>query len=286
MSTNTPLPQLSVRSASSHKGDYGRAMLIGGSVGMSGAITIAALGTLRSGAGLTTVAVPADIWPIVAAANPALMTMPLTADQRGRISKTDLAKLTRKAREMTAIAIGPGLGQSFDLQKMVEEMVHSLPKPLVVDADALNLLAKTQAWMQFHFAAPRILTPHPGEFERLLGVSAKSREAQIKAAKELSKIKHLVIVLKGPQTAICCEGEVVFNSTGNAKMAVGGSGDLLTGIILGLLCQGLSPRDAAVLGCHLHGLSGDLAAAKLHCPSVLPTDLLEALPHAFELIAH
>ncbi len=250
---------------------------------MSGAVTIAALGTLRCGAGLTTVAVPEDIWPAVAVANPALMTMPLTADQRGRISKVAFAKLMKKAREMTAVAIGPGLGQSLDLQRMVEDIVRNLLKPTVIDADALNLLARTKNWMQFDFVAPRILTPHPGEFERLTGISAKGREAQLVAAKELSRIKQLVIVLKGHQTAICCDGDVYFNTTGNPKMAVGGSGDLLTGVILGLLSQGLQPRDAAILGCHLHGLAGDLAATRLHCPSVLPTDLLEELPQAFEL---
>jgi NAD(P)H-hydrate epimerase len=275
------VPILPGRSATSNKGDFGRALLVGGSFGMSGAISIAAMGTLRSGAGLTTVATAETCLSMVTASHPALMTIPLAADRRGRIDRAALARIKRQAASATAVAIGPGMGQSSGLQKLVRELYQTLPIPLVVDADALNLLSRHADWSQWKPPAARILTPHPGEFARLSGVSAKEREAQINSALEYSKNDLLTIVLKGHETVVCRAGEGFKNQTGNPKMAVGGSGDLLTGIILALVCQRMSPLDASRLGCHVHGLAGDFAAAKLGAPSVLATDILEELATAF-----
>ncbi len=279
MSSN--IPQLPARSQDCHKGHFGRALLIGGSKGMSGAISISALGALRCGTGLTTVATAESCWAAVAASQATLMTMPLPADRRGRISGEAWAKLSSVSKKFTAIAIGPGMGQSLGLRKIVEKAFVEFDCPVILDADALTLLSTNAQWSNLSTKYPRILTPHPGEFERLSGVKSKDRDAQIHAARNLSATGNLVVLLKGNRTAICSQGEVLFNATGNPKMAVGGSGDLLTGMILAFLCQGLSPLDSARLGCHLHGVAGDLAAARLGCPSVLPSDVIEDIPNAF-----
>jgi len=281
--TSSALPQLAPRHPDSHKGDFGRALLIGGSRGMAGAIALAGMSCLRSGAGLVKLAVPDCILDTVASFDPSYMTVPLPCDSAGRIKLKSPRKLADFLQPATCVACGPGLGRSKRLQSFVRELYETLPQPLVIDADGLNALA-TANEPHANPGGPRILTPHPGEFARLAkyGEDEKpSRDEQIKMAQDLAASHQVIILLKGSRTIITDGQETVENTTGNPGMATGGSGDVLTGIITALVCQGLSPLDAAVLGAQVHGLAGDLAAKELGQVSLIASDLLKYLPAAF-----
>ena len=272
----TRLPSLPPRKPDSHKGDYGRLLLVGGSRGMAGAIAVAGMAALRSGAGLVSIATPDVVVDLVASFHPCYMTLPLCSDGSGRIAAEAVESLLAAAAQADCVAIGPGLGRSTDLCHLVQRLFLEVKCPMVVDADGLNGLRWEQ--LQAHApAGPRILTPHPGEWQRWCQVSAKDRPAQIETAVATAKRFGWTIVLKGYRSVITDGERVEINQTGNAKMAVGGSGDCLTGIIAALTGQGLSPFDAARLGTHVHGQAGDLAATRLGCPSVLATDLIDAL---------
>jgi NAD(P)H-hydrate epimerase len=301
--THTPLPELPPRRADSHKGDYGRALVVGGSRGMSGAVALAGRATLRSGAGLVTLAVPLVVQNVVAEFEPSYMTHGL-ADENGHIARAATGAVIVKASEATAVAIGPGLGRSDVLTEFVEAVYHAVHQPMVVDADALFALAQRPAVL-FAPGGPRVLTPHPGEFQRLTGKPYKESE-RIEAAAEFARGEddlhwafrrktgehtesnvvsteptETVVVLKGHRTIVTDGSRVSINQTGNPGMATGGSGDVLTGVITALVCQGMSPFDAARLGVHVHGLAGDLAAAELGQVSLIASDLVEYLPRAF-----
>jgi NAD(P)H-hydrate epimerase len=239
---------------------------------------------LRSGAGLVKLAVPECILDTVAGFEPSYMTIPLPCDRGGHIRLKSTRKIAAFLEAATCVACGPGLGQSKRLQLFLRELYQSLSKPMVIDADGLNALAATDDGLS-NSAGPRILTPHPGEFARLAKASAgekPSREEQIAAAKQLAADHDVIIVLKGHRTIITDGSQTAENTTGNPGMATGGTGDVLTGIITALVCQGLSPYDAAVLGAHVHGLAGDLAAAELGQVSLVASDLLTYLPNAFQ----
>lgn len=280
------LPKLPPRKPDAHKGDFGRAVLFGGSYGMAGAIALAGMACLRSGAGLVRLAVASHTLPLVAAHDPCYMTTPLPC--RGAtgdfLFKPAVAELDNVAANATCVAIGPGLGRSATRTKLVLHLYERLTIPGVVDADALNALAELtiKTKLSPKHAGPRILTPHPGEFGRLTNRQFESRDEQISAATQLAREWNVVLVLKGRHTLITDGVKQVFNQTGNPGMATGGSGDVLTGIITALVCQGLSPFDAAVLGCHVHGLAGDLAAADIGQVSLIATDLIHYLPAAFQ----
>jgi NAD(P)H-hydrate epimerase len=275
------LPRLPARSAESHKGDFGRTLLVGGSRGMSGAIVLAGMAALRSGAGLVQLAVPETILPIVAGYEPSYMTAPLPFDPEGRIDGAALTALEELASKATAVGVGPGLGQSAGLTEVVRRLYTGLRQPLILDADALNALAPMPEELG-QSAGPRILTPHPGEFGRLMGVSAlELRSHREELARELAVRCRGTVVLKGHRTVIAHGQAAWINATGNPGMATGGTGDVLTGIITALAGQGLAPPDAARLGVHLHGLAGDLAAAELGQVSLIASDLLHYLPRAF-----
>lgn len=293
--TNEPLPHLAPRKPDSHKGDYGRALLVGGSRGMSGAIALAGLATLRSGAGLVTLAVPRSIQDIVASFNPCYMTRALPDDGE-RVTANASNDALLLADQMTAIALGPGLGRAAAVTHFVERLYREVSQPMVVDADALFALAERNEAIA-NAAGPRILTPHPGEFARLttaLGAtgfaSAPSDDAsriQISSEFALACARPgdsapIIVVLKGHHTVITDGTRFALNQTGNPGMATGGTGDTLTGIITALLCQGLAPFDAARLGVHLHGLAGDLATAKLGQVSLIASDIIDYLPAAFQ----
>jgi NAD(P)H-hydrate epimerase len=279
------LPQLPPRKPDSHKGDFGRALLIGGSYGMAGAIGLAGMACLRSGAGLVRLAVAEPVLPQVAGFDPCYMTTPLAWDGLSMDFQRRLAKAQIDAalRDATCAAVGPGLGRSSTRTKLVRHVYETTTQPLVVDADALNALAEiAQSDEQPpEHAGPRVLTPHPGEFSRLAAQKFASREEQVAAAKKFAGLWNVVLVLKGQHTLITDGERQALNQTGNPGMATGGSGDVLTGIITALICQGLSPFDAAVLGCHVHGLAGDLAAAELGQVSLIASDLIRFLPAAF-----
>jgi ADP-dependent NAD(P)H-hydrate dehydratase len=280
--TNTPLPRLASRRADSHKGDYGRALLVGGSRGMAGAIALAGRATLRSGAGLVTLAVPQSIQDVVASYEPSLMTRGLP-DANGQLTKMATVDLIELEREATVMAVGPGIGRSDFVMDVIEDICVAHAPPMVLDADALFALAQRIELLS-ESGGPRVLTPHPGEFERLTGrqPSQADRNEAAAALAQRDGNKQTVVVLKGHNTVVTDGARVSVNPTGNPGMATGGSGDVLTGVITGLLCQGLAPFEAARLGVYVHGLAGDLAAAELGQVALIASDLVDYLPKAFQ----
>jgi NAD(P)H-hydrate epimerase len=291
--TDTPLSPLPPRHPDSHKGDYGRALLVGGSRGMAGAIALAGRATLRSGAGLVTLAVPQSVQDVVASFEPSYMTLGL-ADESGQIAPEAADRVIELAENATVVALGPGLGRGEGLWDFVERLYREIKQPLVVDADALYALARRSA-AYCSPPAPRVLTPHPGEFGPLATALTGKWDAAMSAKTGDDKFRrmgadclakqdpsgHTVIVLKGSRTVIADGKCVSTNNTGNPGMATGGSGDVLTGVITGLLCQGLAPFDATRLAVHVHGLAGDLAAKEFGQVSLIASDLIEYLPKAF-----
>ncbi len=281
------LPVLPARPKDAHKGTFGRVLIVGGSRGMSGAPSLAGMGALRGGAGLVYVAVPSEVVPIVAAIEPSYLTIPLATDEEhGGLSAEGLPGLRSAIVGKDAVAIGPGLGTSRSVATIVTTLFTELPQPLVVDADALNVLAEqlksNVAGETLKAAGPRILTPHPGEFSRLTGRDISAVESRRGAlAAEFAKAHGVIVVLKGAGTVITDGVRVAINRTGNPGMATGGSGDVLTGLIAALLAQGMSPFEAAHLGVHLHGLAGDLAAADLSQPGLIASDLPKYLTAAW-----
>jgi NAD(P)H-hydrate epimerase len=279
--TAKPLPPLPPRRADSHKGDYGRALVVGGSRGMSGAISLAGKAALRSGAGLVTLAVPRTIQDVVAAFEPSYMTRGL-ADAEGHIAASAAEEVIALSQHATALALGPGLGRSPAIMGFVVRLYREIKRPLVVDADGLFALAE-YADALAQPGGPRVITPHAGEFARL---SAEPYDAarRTEAAADLARrdpTKNTVVVLKGHRSVVTDGSRVSLNQTGNPGMATGGTGDVLTGVLTGLLCQGLPAFDAARLGVHVHGRAGDLAAEELGEISMIGSDLLEYLPRAF-----
>jgi NAD(P)H-hydrate epimerase len=287
--TAEPLPKLAPRNPASHKGDFGRVLVLGGSLGMAGAPALSALAALRSGAGLATVATPASVQPTVAAFSPCLMTVPLVEDDDGIADLANIVDLGAAKDRFDVWAIGPGLGRSEGVAELVAKLYRDVARPMIVDADGLNALAAALVHnprLLERPGGPRILTPHPGEYARLQGGPAgHSREERTAAALALCRRDSsgaTVVVLKGHGTVVCDGRRFAINQTGNPGMATGGTGDCLTGVVAALAGQGLSPWEAARLGVHVHGLAGDLAAAELGQTSLIASDLLTYLPRAFE----
>jgi NAD(P)H-hydrate epimerase len=269
------LPKLLPRAPSSHKGDYGRALLVGGSRGMAGAIALSGMAALRSGAGLVTIATADSAADVVAGFHPSYMTVALPQEPTGTISDSAKEPLSELVSKANCVAIGPGMGVSRAIQRLVAWLYDSLPAPIVVDADGLNALAERPSGLQ-RPAGARILTPHPGEFRRLAGNTDLNAAAILLARK-----CQVVVVLKGHRTLITDGNRTLHNPTGNPGMATGGSGDVLTGVITALVCQGLPPFEAAQLGAYVHGFAGDLAAAELGEVGMTSRDLIDYLPRAF-----
>jgi NAD(P)H-hydrate epimerase len=278
---NESLPSLAKRNPFAHKGDFGTALIVAGSRGMTGAAGLVGMAALRGGAGLVRVAVPDRCLETVASYDPCYTTIPLPCDEAGRISLAALPIIREEAEKADAVAIGPGLGRSADLDELVVTLYRELKKPMVVDADALNAVATQTEVVFTPRTGPRILTPHPGEFARLVGQKLEG-DALEKAAGELVAQSGAIMLLKGHRTLVTDGFRRAVNSTGNPGMATGGSGDVLTGLIVALLCQGPLPFEAARLAAHLHGLAGDLAAAELGEVSLTARDLIEYLPKAFK----
>lgn len=267
------LPNLPTRPADGHKGTFGRVLIVAGSRGMSGAAALAGQGALRGGAGLVYVAVPREIQNVVSSIEPSYLTIGLPANIDGQLTEDALSRLEPDLESFDALACGPGLGQSEELQHIAGWLVVNAPCPMVVDADALNLLAGHLEYLG-QTAGPRILTPHPGEFARLFETDTENVQAnRVDLAVEFAARHKIVLVLKGAGTVITDGNQVAINPTGNSGMATGGTGDVLTGLITALLAQGLKPFEAARLGVYLHGLAGDLAAEQLSQPGLIASDL-------------
>ena len=281
------LPELPPRPVDAHKGTFGRALVVAGCRGMSGAAALAGLGALRGGAGLVFVAVPQGIASIVANLEPSYLTLPLSEDEDGRLNFACRQKLAEAISKSSAVSLGPGWGQSDELVDLARWMFTTVEVPMVIDADGLNALAKIPEMLQQPAQLParpadRILSPHPGEFARLSGhaVGELPRERE-EAALYFAKTHHVVVLLKGHRTVISDGKKLAVNTTGNSGMATGGTGDVLTGLITALLSAGMPAFDAAQLAAHVHGLAGDLAAEALTGRAMTASDLPRFLPAAW-----
>ena len=256
-----------------HKGDFGKLLLLCGSRGYTGAAYFAAMGALRAGAGLVFLGVPESIYAIEAVKLNEPVVFPLP-DEGGMLSETAVPKILNRLPKMDAVLIGPGLGQSDGTLAVVKAVLENAACPVVVDADGINVLRGHRDILRGR-SNPTILTPHAGEFTRLGGVIGNDRMA---AAMTLAGDLGCVVLLKGHETCVTDGKTLYVNPTGNPGMAVGGSGDVLAGIITALLGQGLAPLEAAACGAWLHGAAGDLCAKALGQYGMLPTDMLNTLP--------
>lgn len=256
-----------------HKGNFGKLLLLCGSRGYTGAAFFAAMGALRSGAGLVFLGVPESIYGIEAVKlnEPVIFPLP---DAGGRLSADAVPEILTRLPQMDAVLVGPGLGQSEGTLAVVRAVLEKAECPVVVDADGINVLSAHRDLLRGR-KSPTILTPHDGEFARLGGVIGEDRMA---AAAALAEELGCVVLLKGHETCITDGTDGYINPTGNPGMAVGGSGDVLAGVITALLGAGLPPLEAAACGAWLHGAAGDRCAAELGQYGMLPTDMLSALP--------
>ena len=261
------------RDAQAHKGNFGRVLLLCGSRGYTGAAYLAAMGALRTGAGLVYLGVPESIYAIEAVKLNEPIVFPL-ADDDGKLAASATEEIKKLLPRMDTVLVGPGLGQSKGTLTALKAVLREFTGPVVLDADGINLLAQHKYLLRGR-TAPTVLTPHEGEFARLYGPMGNDRQA---AARELARELNAIVVLKGHGTIITDGSQSYRNVTGNPGMAVGGSGDVLAGMITGLLGQGIAPLEAAAAAVWLHGAAGDRCAEKLGQYAMLPTDLLEELP--------
>lgn len=281
LETDIPVPKLPPRAADAHKGTFGRVLVIAGSRGMSGAAVLAGSAALRGGAGLVEVASPLEVVPIVAAGNPCYLTAGCEHDAHGRLAASTADVLVGLAGWANVVAVGPGLGQSEVMPGLVTALIDRAGKPLVIDADGLNALAKIPVDTWRGRRHPVVLTPHPGEFARLTGrPTAEVRDRRQELAVEYAATQQVVLLLKGHETLVTDGRRLYRNTTGNPGMATGGTGDVLSGLIAALIGQGLPAFEAAVLGAWAHGRAGDLAAGQLGQAGLVATDLLTYLPAA------
>ncbi len=275
------------RRGDGHKGSYGRVLVLAGSPGFSGAAYLTSMAAQRCGAGLVTLGVPAGLHAIMAGKLVEVMTAPLQETAAGTLSSTSMNVLSRYLGPSDVLAFGPGLGRGEEIREILLEVLTHYPKPMVIDADGLNALGEDPQVLR-KAACPPVLTPHPGEMARLTGLSvAKVRQDPVGLARERANLWQSVLVLKGSPTVVAYpDGRVFLNPTGNEGMATGGTGDILTGIIAGLMAQGSSAQEAALAGTFVHGLAGDLAAAEMGARGMIATDVLEVLPKALKKLNH
>jgi ADP-dependent NAD(P)H-hydrate dehydratase len=277
----TELPRLAARAADSNKGQYGRVLVVAGSRGMTGAAILCASAALRGGAGLVRVAVPREALAIVAGGNPCYMTAPLPQDEGGRLDLAADKELLELTQGQDVVAIGPGLGRSPSMIALVSAVLERFAGPVVLDADGLNAFAQQTA--RLRRSPPLILTPHPGEFGRLLNIDTARVQAQRRElATAFARENSLVLLLKGHRTIVTDGRRLYENTTGNPGMATAGSGDVLTGLVAALVGQGLEAFAAAQLGAYVHGLAGDLAKADYGEVGLIASDVLERLPRALQ----
>ncbi len=267
-----------------HKGSYGHVVVVGGTPGYTGAIALAGNAALRSGAGLVTAVVPASLYPILAVKLTEAMTRPAPESPGGGFSADTYAALRDLLGRVNALAVGPGLGQDPETAIFLHDLLCGAGLPTVIDADALNLLALDQGLLNDPLMAEQrkrwVLTPHPGEMSRLLGTSTGEVQAdRVGVAMKASQAWGATVVLKGAHTVVADpDGRVLINPTGNPGLATGGTGDVLAGLIAGLLAQGLTPVQAAAAGVYAHGWAADRLAAARGMAGLIAGDLLDELP--------
>lgn len=269
------------RPAAGHKGTFGHLLVVGGCRGKSGALALSAAGGLRSGAGLVTAAGPASLQPVLAQQLLEAMTEPL-AEVDGHLSLQALLALQQLWQDKAALALGPGLGQSEEARALARRLVVDCPLPLVLDADGLNALGPEPGLLLERAALETVLTPHPGEMSRLCGLTIAEIEAdRVAIARSFARRYQVVLVLKGARSLIATpQGEIFVNASGNPGLASGGTGDVLTGLIAGLLAQGMAAADAAVLGVYLHGLAAERLSRQQGVAGLAASDLARELPAA------
>lgn len=256
-----------------HKGSFGKILLLCGSRGFTGAAYLAAMGALRSGAGLTFLGVPESIYAIEAVKLNEPVVFPLP-DEDGKLSYLAVSEVLKRLPQMDAVLIGCGLGRSKGTLSIVKAVLENARCPVIVDADGINVLAEHKDILRGR-AYPTILTPHEGEFVRFGGTIGEDRMA---SAAYFAREWNSIVLLKGHETCITDGLTGYLNRTGNPGMAVGGSGDVLAGIIVSLLGQGIPPLEAAACGAWLHGAAGDICAEEIGQYGMLPTDMLKELP--------
>ncbi len=273
--------KLFFRKPSSHKGSFGHLLVIAGSPGMTGAASLTALSALRVGTGLVTLGIPEDLNPILETKLTEVMTLPLPQSKYKTLCREGFEKIRDFSQKCKAIAIGPGISSTKQTKELVSTIIDQLDIPLVIDADGINVLAGELVLLK-QYKGSLIITPHPGEMGRLVGASVEEiQEDRIGFTTALARRIGAIVVLKGARTVIANEeGNSWVNLTGNPGMATGGSGDILTGIISGLLAQKLSPLEAAKTGVYLHGYAADLAVQEKGEISLIASDTLETIPEA------
>jgi ADP-dependent NAD(P)H-hydrate dehydratase / NAD(P)H-hydrate epimerase len=273
------------RNANSNKGDFGRVLLVTGSTGMTGSGCLASMAALRSGAGLVYTGVPKSLAPIYSSALTEPIILPLEDNGSGILSVECAEQILGQMKRMSVAAIGPGLTASNGISEIVRRIIRGSTIPLVLDADALNVIGGNTDILK-GLGIQVVLTPHPGEMARLTGLSIQDIQAdRIGTAKTFAADHGVIVVLKGSRTIIALpNGQVYVNSTGNAGMATAGAGDTLTGIIAGLLAQGVDAGDAAAAGVFLHGLAGDAAADRLGMHGMVAGDIIDSLPQAIKSV--
>lgn len=279
-------PLIGPRRAESNKGNFGHVLVVGGSVGKAGAAAMAGFSALRAGAGLATVATPKSVLPTVAGFHPETMTEPLPETDEGTIALTALeyGRMDRLAERKTVLAIGPGISQHPDTAQFVRTVVTKYEIPMVLDADGLNAFEGRAAELR---AGNLVITPHPGEMSRLTGLSIPDiQKNRVNVARKFARDRGVIVVLKGHRTLVAePDGEVWVNATGNPGMATGGTGDILTGMVAGMMAQHKDHLFKAVCAAvHLHGLAGDIACESVGEQSLVATDLVRALPEAMRRV--
>jgi len=268
------------RKSDTHKGDYGHILIIGGSIGLSGAVCLSAKSALRVGAGLVTVAVPKSLNNVFEVKLTEVMSLPLP-DEGGALSQEAFSKIKSFLKKIDLIVIGPGIGLKASTKRLIVRIITEIDKPMVVDADALAAIASNLEVLLKRKTKTLVLTPHLGEFSRLVKLDiGKIKKSRKELVKKFALRYNLTLVLKGNRTLISDGKRIFENSTGNPGMATAGTGDVLSGIIAGLLAQGVDQFQAAKLGVYLHGLAGDYAANDKTQNCLIASDIIEYLPSA------
>ena len=274
------------RKAFSHKGDYGRVNLIAGSIGMTGAAILACRSALRSGIGLLKLYIPESLAMLITHSVPEAITIPLQEVRKGVIGITHFERIIEESESADVVAIGPGCGNTAETSELVRRIIQELEKPVVIDADGLNAIARNVNILN-EKKSTIVLTPHPGEMARMIGKTTEEiTNRPVETAREYAQKWDVVIVLKGARTVVAApNGDIYINTTGNSGMATAGSGDVLTGIIAGLIGQGLTPLQAARLGVYVHGRSGDSSAEYKGEYGLLAGDIVEGLIYTMKEMA-
>ena len=284
------LPKLNPRKSNTHKGSYGRVLVLAGSPGLTGAACLCSKAALRSGSGIVTLGVPESLNPVMETKLTCVMTRPLPETKASTLSKKARNEIMKLCEAHDVVALGPGLSQEPETRELILWLIKNIDRNIVIDADGLNALSDNVKVLH-KIKRHTVLTPHPGEMSRLTGLgSAKDvQKERLNTAtqfvqsiqKKLSNDRRLILVLKGDKTIVADSGKVYVNRTGNPVMATAGAGDVLTGIIASLIGQGYDVFDASQLGVYIHGLAGDIAANKKGELSMIASDIIEYLPDAF-----